>query len=508
MSMTEPMLCRRPQALSRRRSGRAARPAAWLVGGLATVTATVTATATATVAAETAQAAPATPPPPTIASADAVAASIASIGLEIRFPAGTVVGRQETPGGDGLSAVGGGSPPRWSVLVQPIPASVDPPVARAQIEVILEAQAAAGIMLEPIRDRRVAVAGRLGHLVLLRDAVDRHDRYVALAAVPRGPSDRGMLLYSGRGVDEESLDAAMQAILAGTSLRGVEDVSWERGERLARGRAFLGGLDRDGLNRLVGPGQWYRTYRIAEDGTEVEVGCMLVEVLPGVRGMVDPTRDPEQYSMAERDPGLLVRVAGRFPVTDGMIRSSQAVHWMAWDQSSEQWSVVATVRDGRNSDSEALTGVREPRSGASPRGSITVLTARERGAVEPPAIWPVPDALLSQPVRWMLGELLAASSAPPGMYAWYAVDASAGRPDLTYREDEWRPAEDGSGWVILSRPSPGAAPIVSTHDASGRLLRRVTPAGLRTEPIELAELLRLWRSKGLPTGPIESRPRR
>jgi hypothetical protein len=448
------------------------------------------------------------PPAPPVATDDAVLASIASIGLEIRFPQGTVVGRQETPGGDGLSAVGGGTPPRWSVLVQPIPSSVDPPVARTQIEVILEAQAAAGITLEPLRDRPVAVAGRLGHLVLLRDAVERHDRYVALAAVPRGPSDRGMILYSGRGLDEESLDEAMTTILTGTSLRGVEDISRERGERLARGRAFLGRLDRDTLGRLVGPGQWYRTYRLDEDGAEVEVGCMFVEVLPGVRGMVNPDRDPEQYSMSERDPGLLVRVAGRFPVTDGLVRSSQAIHWMAWDQSAEQWSVVATVRDGRQSDSETMTGVREPRSGASPRGSITVLTARQRGAVEPPAVWPVPDALLSQPVRWMLGELLAASSAEPGIHAWYAVDAASGRPDLAYREDEWRVAEDGSGWVLLSRPSPEAAPIISTHDAAGRLVRRVTPAGLRTEPIELPDLLRLWRSKGLPTGPIESRARR
>ncbi len=495
MSMTDPPPARDPRPGTLRSLRRAASPLLGLLACIAILNAPP-------LRAGAGQDTPAEPPP---AAGEPVVASLASIGVDIRFPPGTVVGRQETPGGDGLSAVGGGSPPRWSVLVQPIPSSVDPPVARSQIEVILEAQAAAGMMLEPLQARPMAVAGRLGHLVLMRDAVERHDRFVALAAVPREPSDGGMLLYSGRGVDEESLARAMDAILAGTSLRGVEDISRERGERLARGRAFLDALDREQLNRLVGPGQWYRTYRIDEDGTEVEVGCMLVEVLPGVRGMVDPARDPEQYSMSERDPGLLVRVAGRFPVTDGLVRSSQAVHWMAWDQSAEQWSVVATVRDGRQSDSEALTGIREPRSGASPRGSITVLRARERGPTEPPAIWPVPDALLSQPVRWMLGELMVASQAPPGIYAWYAVDASSGRPDLTYREDAWRRAEDGSGWVLESRLSPESPAIISTHDAGGRLIRRITPAGLRTEPIELAELLRLWRSKGLPTGPIQSR---
>ncbi len=443
--------------------------------------------------------------PPGGAAGEPVVATIAAAGLELTLPPGTMVGRRETATGTAVTAIDGGSPPTWSLLVQEITAGVDPPLPRRQLEQLLEPRRLVGDGIDVVEERRVEVDGRLGHVIRLLEGEDRPDRHVGLALVLRDADERSMVLFSIRARDEGTLERMLDAILSGTRLRAPDEISDERGDRLAAGGELLERMDEARLRSLVGTRQWYRTYRAdPESGEEVEIGCMRVEVLEGLRGLVDPGREPRAYSMAEREPGLVVRVTGQFPVREGVVRTSQATHWMAWDQSEEQWSVRATVTDGRRTDSEALTGVRAPRTAASPRGSITVVTARERGrgATEPPAIWPVPEAMLSQPLRWLLGELMVLTEAEQRTYAWYAIDASDGRPDLTYREDRWRAAADGDGFVLESRPRPTTAPTLSRHDAEGRLVLRVTPEGIRTAPIELEALHRLWRSKGLPTGPL------
>jgi hypothetical protein len=445
---------------------------------------------------------PGRPAPPSRTNGDIVA-TLSSIGLEARFPAGTLTEQRETPNGPSLTAFEGGPAPRWSMLIQPIPASVDPPVARAQLTELLATVRSSGGALEPLSDRPVAISGRLGHVAVLRDPTDRPDPYLGMAVFPRESGGRALILISARGRSQEALEQILDATLASIRVRGPEAINLERSDHQRRATAMLAAADRPTLQSLVGFDQWYRTYRVDPQLGEVEIGCMRVQVEEGLRGAVDPNRDPRQYAMAEREPGFIVRVTGRFPVSEGVVRSSQAIHWMSWDQSSERWSVVATMRDARDrTNSEALTGVRAPRSAGNPRGSITVITARQRGATEPPAQWPMPDVVLPQPVRWLLGELLVATDTPPGVLGWYSVDASGGRPDLSYREDRWLPAPDGDGWVLQSRPKPSAAPTESLHDARGRLRLRVTPAGIRTEPIDLAELRRLWASKGLPTGPL------
>lgn len=442
--------------------------------------------------------------PPTARADTDVVATISSIGLEARFPAGTLTEQRETPNGPSLTAFEGGPAPRWSVLIQPIPASVDPPVSRAQLSELLSTVRSSGGPLEPLSNRPVAISGRLGHVALLRDPADRPDPYLGMAVFPRESGGRAMILISARGRTQEALEQVMNATLASIRVRGPEAINLERSDHLRRGVDMLAAADRPTLQALVGSDQWYRTYRIDPVLGEIEIGCMRVQVEEGLRGSVDANRNPRRFAMAEREPGFIVRVTGRFPISDGVVRSSRAIHWMSWDQTQEQWSVVATMRDARErTNSEALTGVRAPRSAGNPRGSITVITAKQRGVTEPPAQWPMPGVVLSQPIRWLLGELLIATKTPPGVLAWYAVDASGGRPDLAYREDQWSPAPDGEGWVLRSRPKPSTAPTVSRHDARGRLIQRVTPGGIRTEPVELTELRRLWAEKGLPTGPLK-----
>ena len=228
---------------------------------------------------------------------------------------------------------------------------------------------------------------------------------------------------------------------------------------------------------------------------------MQAEVLEAKLGALNPGRSEENYDPEEHQLGMLIRVHGRFveSAERGIYRDAEMLYWLDWDQSEERWAIRLTRRQGRASQSEAHSGVRTARTLGNPRGTITVVTTSVDGSNPKPTTYKTPAVYLSQALRWMLGRLLAGEAAQS--FDWYFYDSVESA--LVLRSDQWAPAGDGSqNWMLRTTPRPGAAATVSIYSPTGEFVRRTSPDGSISEPITLAELHRIWRSKGLETGKI------
>ena len=250
--------------------------------------------------------------------------------------------------------------------------------------------------------------------------------------------------------------------------------------------------------------RWHRVRRATPDGATVEVGAFMVKAVSAPRGLLDPARDPESLRVSEKEPGILVSIEARMlpPETspgeqptwlDVSLRA-----WLALDRSGEAWSMRRTIRGDRREPSVAETGVRLAPSAGQPRPVLEVIESSREAMSREPRRWTLPDEpFLSQVEAVLLGPLLAAANAPAGEFAWRTYDRSLG--DVTRRLEVFARAGDSGGFEVRTLThTDDVAPLLQRFDAQGRLVERRDPDGTITEAIELEDLRRLWRSKGLP----------
>ena len=195
---------------------------------------------------------------------------------------------------------------------------------------------------------------------------------------------------------------------------------------------------------------------------------------------------------------MVVRVQGRYIVDAErkIYYDSIALYWMAWDQSSEAWSVRGTQRQGDAELSEAETGMRTSATTGQPRPTLTVV--KSTGTTEPvQSEWEVPGIYLSQALGWIVGRLMPHDVTAPQEYAWYFYVASSMQPKMYQRVDKWQPTPEGT-YTLTTYMTPESPPYTTTYDKNGNFIRRVHGDGSVTEPIDIAELRKLWKSKGLP----------
>ncbi|MFK7959980.1 MAG: hypothetical protein AB8G96_05585 [Phycisphaerales bacterium] len=434
-----------------------------------------------------------------LASAEEI--TIASLSLRMTVPTGAVVKNMVQDGSVVVDVFDGRTPPRWSARIQEIRREGGVLTPVAELRTLLDSLSSTTPGIRTLAEGGQAIADRPGRILMVEDPGNERRSPSVQAWACVGLDGGANLLVSLRGRSRGDAQPVLDTIVRSITIGRADLIETDRAIRLEAGRNVLDQVSEGVLRGITGQSQWYRTFR-RENGREIEVGCMLVETLEAPRGAVNPQRDPARFTSMEREMGFMVRVLAQFPISDGLLRNSVAMHWLAWDDSSETWSVVATTTDGRRDSSAALTGVRASTAG-DPRGKITAVESRTDAASPPPVMWTTPKVYLSQPLRWILPDLFVNLKTTPGTYAWYSVDA-AGGVELKFRTDQWSPS--GSGFELISQPDPAGSSIRSTHDRQGRLVRRETADGTTTVPIELAELHRLWKSKGLPVGGLD-RPR-
>lgn len=433
----------------------------------------------------------------------AVPLVIESLGMAMYRPGEAEV-RVERHPGHVIAHIRDRSPiPAWTMSFQHL--IVDQPItAEQQLGTHVNQIIQAGHDIEIITNTPYEVGDIEGYYALIKHMPPDGEPYINGWLLL--PVDEQMFLVASLLTMPDDLPRVrpmLEACFDTLRVRSADQLAKQRLTRLGMGQAFLKGISSDDLRDLVGKQQWLRMYKRSDgrDDSETEVGYALLEVVEAPRGRLNPERAEEHYTPDEQENGMLVRIQGRIlgDVDRGLFYDSLALYWMAWDQSTEAWSVLATQRQGEAARTETETGLRDAISATNPAPRLQVIRTRSADYSREPSEWSVPDVYMSQVTGTVLGFLLPTDKQRTLELSYYYYVYAHGAPTLTQRLDRWEPDEQGRDrWVLTTRMTPDSRPIRSTYRADGTLIRREHPDGTIAVPIEYSDLRRLWERKGLP----------
>lgn len=241
--------------------------------------------------------------------------------------------------------------------------------------------------------------------------------------------------------------------------------------------------------------RWFRIYRkIKESADEQEIGYYRVEESMAPRGRLTPDRPPSNYSVLEREEGLLVSLIARYVQPDGSIYDVESTAWSSRDRKSEVWSIRAAMyprlQDGTyvSPSRSAMTG---NRSGNRIDVSLEIPSAPLRNfSIQVPT-----KAYITQAERYLLYRLLKPWSEVT--YGMYYFDPTLSK--LIYRVDKIQAGDTQGQYHSEQKLNQDSLPNNVILDASGVIQRIDSSSGEITEPTSLEQIRKLWNSAGLPT---------
>ncbi len=390
--------------------------------------------------------------------------------------------------------------PTWTMRLQTMKSSLPKPTAAGQIDDLLKELDRAKTPYRVVANEAHTAGGLTGQMCYLeRTTKDGQSVVTGWLVLPIAPTE--FMVFAMQTVPDNFnlMRSVWESCFATLDMRTQAQVAESRNARVQNGQELLATMTPERLRSLVGQKQWTRISKPGATGTGgTEIGCALIEILAAKRGSLNPAKDETKYNATEREDGLLVRVQGRYIVdaTRKVFYDSIALYWMAWDQSDEAWSVRGTQRQGEAEISEAETGLRSAASTGQPRPTLTVV--KSTGTTEPVSSeWEVPDVYLSQALGWIVGRLMPRDATEPKEYGWYFYVTSSMKPKVYQRVDKWERTSEGN-FTLTTYLTPETPPFTTTYDSKGNLIRRVHGDGSITEPIDITELRKIWKAKGLP----------
>lgn len=258
------------------------------------------------------------------------------------------------------------------------------------------------------------------------------------------------------------------------------------------GAKFLETVDEAKLRAVVADSKetWWRLYVPAKNGADAdakELGYRRIRVSMGKRGQIDSKRDPKDFRGADNDEGYLVQVDFRGILGDNneVLTDSRGTFFLTLDRTQETWALTTRVRDGKSDKVSDEIGHRVG-------NQIKLKKADGRDAT-----LLVPDkSYISRLETFLLHRLLVLSRLTTE-FAFHTYSSETELVDIR-RESVEQPADKPGIYRITSRLGEGNQPQVATIKANGDLLFADLGGGVRIEPTSLDQLVRLWKSKGLP----------
>lgn len=257
--------------------------------------------------------------------------------------------------------------------------------------------------------------------------------------------------------------------------------------------SILTNLTRADYQRLLLPDQWFRIYTPSESG-DTEVGYFRIRESIGLRGSVDPNKDPRTFGPGELEKGLITRLDARYLRPDGSIYDVASAAFQSFDRSNETWNIRAAyyqVLHNTRFNPAVLSTVTGDRTG----GRIQVVVDEPGQSPLKQTFTRPSRAYVGQAERFLIYRLLKPWTARH--YGINMYEPSIQR--LTYREEFIAAGKRPGEFVSESRIVKDASPNTVTIDRNGKILRIEKANGEVTEPIAVRDLQRLWKSKGHPT---------
>jgi hypothetical protein len=443
--------------------------------------------------------APTAAPAAVPATLEPKATAIESLGMTLHLPKGAVFARDMQSATPAFVLDDQQDPPRYrcrlSILV---PSALDATCASLVTD-HLHAMQDRGQKPTILANELLPCGDRDGRLFYASVPLDASTTAITgWYLVQMGPSQFLVCSVVSSELDFPPVRATLRDFFGSWDFADRDALAVRQVERLKAGSELLERIDPALLRSAASPApRWFRIHRLDADGRPAEIGYMTLSSRPGLRGEVDPSRDPQRFAGIDRDEGLLTEIQSRtvLSIKDGAFTDTAARFWTAWDRQSESWSAIATDRIGKKARSFAETGLRPPPTAAQPVPVLHVMTTSARIPDGTELEWePDPRYYLSQGELWHLGRLLPRDGSFSGEFGMAAYDGRLAQ--LPIRQDRW--TRDGKQWLLESQPGRDKPVERSWFDANGLLVKRVEADGTTTELSTQDDIKARWKAAGLP----------
>lgn len=457
---------------------------------------------------------PAKPVVTSVDGLDATPLEIEPLGLRFRPPVNCVMRTDGVGASAQWVVTERAESPRFILRISRLVAGDDKSSPAKQIDEYIKAMTErpntdGSVTVFSVRDRRAlqvgtCPAGLVYASIREADAVDAVRGYLLIQV---SPTDFVVMSILVAEEDFASIAPLLEKSIQSIEFLGAEHVLASRQQRLARGDEFLRHLDEDSLRTALDPvakpgtppaKRWYRIARKLTDGTEVEVGYLTVMIMEGPQGAANPDRPQTKWDASEQEPGLLVHVQVRVLLDEkgSKVADTEGRYWMRWDRQREFWTSRTTQRMERKQQSSTQLGVRESPTPRVPRPVLEIADARSGELASNPRRLQVPESAYLSLAEAMVLPRLLVREGEAGDYGFNWFDPRSNKP--AQRRDVLQ--KTPTGWQLETQSALEVSPSIQRLGPRGEMLRQDGEDGGFTEAIEPEALLKLWRSKGLPTG--------
>ncbi len=427
------------------------------------------------------------------------------VGLSLRLPQGAVVvSRQSQP--NAFFLVRDGEPkPRWSLRLESLQS--DDPTAEILIKrlILTQGQEKEIPNLEILKDGTFSTQETSGHITWVKETLPDDSQVIfGWLVVPQGRI-AGKLHYiiatavTVPAVFNESQDALEKA-LSTILVRGPQVASEIAMTEAQATQTFLDELTEEQLRALDGHQTIRRAFRPGKDGQpdeEVAYSIFTIETRP--MGSIHNNRAEDDYSPAEQEEGLLVKVHSRI-VADksrNIYLDMLGLYWMAFDLSHESWTARVTRRQGAATRIEKEFGFRPRTTLGQPRSRVVVIKQDDEINMRESYEWEAPEPWMPRPMTWILGYLLPRDGQIAMSYA--CIDHRQKVPTLGTRRDEWSSnPHDKTQWRLQTWLDDSGLPTNGIYDLGG-LVNQRNADGMLIETTSPEQLQLIWNGAGLKT---------
>lgn len=347
-----------------------------------------------------------------------------------------------------------------------------------------------------LRETGLVVAGRPASRFYVAYPEDDRERIRMYTLVDAGAGQMVRFDLFCEPEDEREARLAYLSVLASAQFSGNTKVAAARAFAIETTEAMLETLTATDYERALAQvnDRWDRLSEPAGTGLtmdDTERGYRWIRAWKGQRGEIDPERSQESWSEEDHAEGYLVRLDGRmiqrWRRDQWTLIDTRIICFMTPDRLHEAWTASTTFRQG---DQPPVVntefGVRDGK----------VMNIARRGSTSntlKPAV--PPRGYLNQVEFYLLPQLLIGRGAEAayGVYAY-----AGGDTNVRYRQFELEAKQGRASWQ-LSTELGDEAKSISLFDAKGDFLGSERGDDSRWTHTTRADLLDLWRRKGLPT---------
>lgn len=313
------------------------------------------------------------------------------------------------------------------------------------------------------------------------------------------------LFTSGSPADKSTVkyDRAREmyeVMLATVTIDDPTDLSARRAAAVGMGIRVLDRLTESDYREVFSsmPERWERLYQDAATGAtadEEEIGYRRVRAHIGKRGEMSPKKPKDLWNAAEQDEGFIVQIDARILDLGGII-DTRATYFATPDFEEEAWVVTMSIRkqpDERGSPGK-VTRWQEIGARRGTDMSVRIVPQSADATTIHPQV--ATEGYISMVQSFVLPQLLVHADIPGDM-AFYTYQTTSGTVRL--RNDSLTQSDKGRKlWTLTTRLNTDAQPQTTTLTAEGEILRTTFTDGRRWDVIPLEQLVRIWKTKGLP----------